>query len=271
MDGWKTDQKSDERLGGKNPHCRQVKSSFITVLEAMFVFLFIELLLKYQNRHGLPSLHLGGQRSLPLYLPQERRGCRWTRSAANFVWKKIEWTWRSTRLSFMRWSSHGEVILGGVSIHTSASRSAFPGLSLHVWDLMGRTQPGLRWDTVVRQTYSTTQIKINKQSEVFNPKHCSPPRALPFFFFVFFPSSVFSMNIQGVQDLATADSSCPWERLDRVAKTKGGKIEGERGSERSGGERRPSGDTRGPRWNEYGLGWRGKFERREREKERESF
>lgn len=83
----------------------------------------------------------------------------------------------------MRWSSHGQVILGGVSIHTSASRSAFPGLSLHVWDLMGRTQPGLRWDTVVRQTYSTTQIKINKQSEVFNPKHCSPPRALPCFFF----------------------------------------------------------------------------------------
>lgn len=43
------------------------------------------------------------------------------------------------------------------------------------------------------------------------------------------------MNIQRGQDLAAADSSCPWERLHCVAKTKGGKIEGERGSKESGG------------------------------------
>lgn len=75
------------------------------------------------------------------------------------------------------------------------------------------------WDIMVRQTYSTTQIKINKQSEVFTLNTAS------------FLSSVFSMNIQHGQDLSSLDRSCPWERLDSVSKNEK-KIEGE-GEKRS--------------------------------------
>lgn len=149
----------------------------------------IELLVKVSKTvMFLPSLNLGGQRSLPLHLPRERRACRRTRKK-----NRTNVTSRSFELREAELRSRGRVrVLGGVSTHTSASRSAFPGLPLHACGfLMGRSQPGLRWDAVVRQTYSTTQIKINKQSEVFNPKHCSPPRALPCFFLFFLPRALF--------------------------------------------------------------------------------
>lgn len=47
------------------------------------------------------------------------------------------------------------------STRCSLSVSACVGL------MEGPSQPSPYWDIMVRQTYSTTQIKINKQSEVF--------------------------------------------------------------------------------------------------------
>lgn len=85
-----------------------------------------------------------------------------------------------------------------------------------------------RWDIMVRQTYSTTQIKINKQSEVFTLNTAS------------FLSSVFSMNIQRGQDLSGIDRSCPWERLDSVSKTRRKLREKGEGVEQKGGGQRCS-------------------------------
>lgn len=62
------------------------------------------------------------------------------------------------------------------------------------------------WDIMVRQTYSTTQIKINKQSQVFTINTVSSLRC------------VFSMNIQHGPCLSSLDRSCLWEILDSLWK-----------------------------------------------------
>lgn len=75
-----------------------------------------------------------------------------------------------------------------------------------------------RWDLMVRQTYSTTHIKINTQSEVLTLSAASS----------FFKYSVLSMNIQHGQDLHCKDGSSPWETTRRKWREKEGEESMER-------------------------------------------